>query len=190
MGLRKAAHCQSRRLAWHERIPDSPLRAAPLKHLLAPLDRLDDFDEVIDVRTPLEFADDHIPGALNAPVMSNEERVLALSAAYKWVDTVIASKPHLFQSAALASYYEYVLDTAQSLLPAVGESSVSSVSSLGVSVEDTLRRFIESAAEKAVEKCPHEVSFWNVLDQAQQQRGDHKAATHTRWRRDKALGSA
>jgi len=77
---------------------------------------------------------------------SNESRVLSLSAAYKWVDTVIASKPHLFQSAALASYYEYVLDTAQSLLPAVGESSVGSVSSFGVSVEDTLRRFIESAA--------------------------------------------
>lgn len=35
-----------------------------------------DFDEVIDVRTPLEFADDHIPGAINAPVLSNEERVV------------------------------------------------------------------------------------------------------------------
>lgn len=40
------------------------------------LDALADFDEIIDVRTPLEFADDHIPGAMNAPVLSNEERVL------------------------------------------------------------------------------------------------------------------
>jgi len=36
---------------------------------------LNDFDVVIDVRTPSEFAEDHIPGALNFPVLSNEERV-------------------------------------------------------------------------------------------------------------------
>ncbi|MGE8655954.1 MAG: tRNA 2-selenouridine(34) synthase MnmH [Achromobacter sp.] len=47
-----------------------------MKHLLAGLDRLDDFDAIIDVRSPLEYADDHIPGALNAPVFSNEERAL------------------------------------------------------------------------------------------------------------------
>jgi tRNA 2-selenouridine synthase len=34
------------------------------------------FDEIVDVRTPAEFALDHIPGALNAPVLSNQERVL------------------------------------------------------------------------------------------------------------------
>ena len=33
------------------------------------------FDEIIDVRTPAEFAEDHLPGAINCPVMSNEERV-------------------------------------------------------------------------------------------------------------------
>ena len=32
------------------------------------------FDEVIDVRTPAEFAEDHIPGAANFPVLSNQER--------------------------------------------------------------------------------------------------------------------
>ncbi len=32
------------------------------------------FDEVIDVRSPAEFAEDHIPGAINLPVLSNEER--------------------------------------------------------------------------------------------------------------------
>ncbi len=29
----------------------------------------------VDVRTPLEFAEDHIPGALNVPLLTNEERV-------------------------------------------------------------------------------------------------------------------
>ena len=32
------------------------------------------YDDVIDVRTPLEFAEDRIPGSLNWPVLSNEER--------------------------------------------------------------------------------------------------------------------
>lgn len=32
------------------------------------------FDAVIDVRTPAEFAEDHAPGAINLPVLSNEER--------------------------------------------------------------------------------------------------------------------
>ena len=31
-------------------------------------------DEIIDVRTPAEFEHDHIPGAVNFPVLSNEER--------------------------------------------------------------------------------------------------------------------
>jgi len=33
-----------------------------------------DFDTIIDVRSPAEFAEDHIPGAINLPVLSNEER--------------------------------------------------------------------------------------------------------------------
>jgi tRNA 2-selenouridine synthase len=36
--------------------------------------QLDDFDTIIDVRTPAEFAEDHVPGAVNHPVLSNEER--------------------------------------------------------------------------------------------------------------------
>ncbi|SFK48579.1 tRNA 2-selenouridine(34) synthase MnmH [Shimia haliotis] len=32
------------------------------------------FDEIIDVRSPAEFAEDHIPGAINLPAMSNDER--------------------------------------------------------------------------------------------------------------------
>lgn len=34
------------------------------------------FDAVIDVRSPAEFAEDHVPGAINLPVLDNEERAL------------------------------------------------------------------------------------------------------------------
>lgn len=32
------------------------------------------FDTVIDVRSPAEFAEDHVPGAINLPALSNEQR--------------------------------------------------------------------------------------------------------------------
>ncbi|MEJ6007500.1 tRNA 2-selenouridine(34) synthase MnmH [Paucibacter sp. AS339] len=38
------------------------------------LSRLSEFDAIIDVRSPAEFAEDHMPGALNWPVLDNEER--------------------------------------------------------------------------------------------------------------------
>ena len=41
---------------------------------VATVAQLDQFDEIIDVRTPPEFAEDHIPGAVNLPVLSTEER--------------------------------------------------------------------------------------------------------------------
>jgi tRNA 2-selenouridine synthase len=34
------------------------------------------YDDIIDVRSPAEYAEDHIPGAINAPVLDNEERAL------------------------------------------------------------------------------------------------------------------
>src|SRR5512143_2929901 len=34
------------------------------------------FDAIIDVRSPAEFAEDHVPGAINLPVLSNEERAV------------------------------------------------------------------------------------------------------------------
>ncbi|MER1966389.1 tRNA 2-selenouridine(34) synthase MnmH [Castellaniella sp. GW247-6E4] len=43
--------------------------------LLCGLDELARFDEIIDVRTPAEYEADHIPGAINAPVLDNDERV-------------------------------------------------------------------------------------------------------------------
>ncbi|MFQ5562436.1 MAG: tRNA 2-selenouridine(34) synthase MnmH [Parvularculaceae bacterium] len=35
---------------------------------------LERFDDIIDVRSPAEFAEDRLPGAINLPVLSNEER--------------------------------------------------------------------------------------------------------------------
>ena len=32
------------------------------------------FDTLVDVRSPAEFAEDHVPGAINLPALSNEER--------------------------------------------------------------------------------------------------------------------
>ena len=37
--------------------------------------QVNDIDTVIDVRTPAEFADDHIPDAINLPVLSNQQRI-------------------------------------------------------------------------------------------------------------------
>ncbi len=36
--------------------------------------QLADYDEIIDVRSPAEYAEDHIPGAISAPVLDNDER--------------------------------------------------------------------------------------------------------------------
>ncbi|MDD2685877.1 MAG: tRNA 2-selenouridine(34) synthase MnmH [Gallionella sp.] len=57
----------------------------------ANLSQLGEFDEIIDVRTPAEFADDHIPGAINCPVLSNEERI-TVGTLYKQVSPFEARK--------------------------------------------------------------------------------------------------
>lgn len=62
-----------------------------MRNQLASLAEIDRFNCVIDVRTPLEFADDHIPGAINAPVLTNEERVV-IGTMYKQVSPFEATK--------------------------------------------------------------------------------------------------
>lgn len=49
-------------------------KAPPAKTGLVTLDQLDAFDEIIDARSPSEYAEDHIPGAVNLPVLDDEER--------------------------------------------------------------------------------------------------------------------
>ena len=39
-------------------------------------DSLARFDAIIDVRSPAEFTDDHLPGAISLPVLSNDERAI------------------------------------------------------------------------------------------------------------------
>lgn len=46
------------------------------RNAVANIKELASFDVIIDVRTPAEFALDHLPGAINCPVLSNEERVI------------------------------------------------------------------------------------------------------------------
>ncbi|MFP5402824.1 MAG: tRNA 2-selenouridine(34) synthase MnmH [Gammaproteobacteria bacterium] len=43
---------------------------------VATVAQLSGFGEIIDARTPAEFAEDHIPGAINLPVLDNEQRVI------------------------------------------------------------------------------------------------------------------
>ena len=49
------------------------------------------FDAIIDARTPAEFELDHIPGAINCPVLSNEERI-TIGTIYKQVSPFEAKR--------------------------------------------------------------------------------------------------
>jgi tRNA 2-selenouridine synthase len=53
--------------------------------------QLDAFDEVIDVRSPSEFALDHVPDALNCPVLDDDERA-AVGTMYKQASPFDAKK--------------------------------------------------------------------------------------------------
>ncbi|HZX29490.1 MAG TPA: tRNA 2-selenouridine(34) synthase MnmH [Telluria sp.] len=53
--------------------------------------RLDSYDAIIDVRSPSEFAEDHLPGAINLPVLDDEERA-QVGTIYKQVNPFEAKK--------------------------------------------------------------------------------------------------
>jgi tRNA 2-selenouridine synthase len=55
------------------------------------LPQLDAFDTIIDARSESEFALDHIPGAINCPVLDDEERIL-VGTTYKQVGSFEAKK--------------------------------------------------------------------------------------------------
>lgn len=55
------------------------------------LPRLAEFDAIIDVRSPSEFAEDHIPGAINCPVLDDEERI-RVGTMYKQINSFEAKK--------------------------------------------------------------------------------------------------
>jgi tRNA 2-selenouridine synthase len=58
---------------------------------VAKLSQLGQFDEIIDVRSPAEFAEDHLPGAINCPVLDDEERI-RVGTLYKQVSPFEARK--------------------------------------------------------------------------------------------------
>jgi tRNA 2-selenouridine synthase len=55
------------------------------------LPQLHSFDAIIDARSPSEFAEDHIPGATNCPVLNDEERA-RIGTMYKQVGAFEAKK--------------------------------------------------------------------------------------------------
>lgn len=55
------------------------------------LPRLAEFDAIIDVRSPSEFAEDHIPGAINCPVLDDQERI-RVGTMYKQINAFEAKK--------------------------------------------------------------------------------------------------
>jgi tRNA 2-selenouridine synthase len=57
-------------LPFHRDRPESVV-ATPLT-----LAQLRAFDDVLDARSPAEYAEDHLPGAINTPVLDDEERAL------------------------------------------------------------------------------------------------------------------
>jgi tRNA 2-selenouridine synthase len=55
------------------------------------LRQLDSFDAIIDARSPSEYAVDHLPGAINAPVLDDEQRI-RVGTMYKQVGAFDAKK--------------------------------------------------------------------------------------------------
>jgi tRNA 2-selenouridine synthase len=60
-------------------------------HTLASLAELRQFDAILDARSPSEFAHDHIPGAINCPVLYDDERA-RVGTLYKQVSPFEARK--------------------------------------------------------------------------------------------------
>lgn len=77
-------------IAAHAATPPSTLKAArgPASATVA---QLPEFDEFIDVRSECEFAEDHLPGAVSCPVLSDEERA-RVGTLYKQVSSFEAKK--------------------------------------------------------------------------------------------------
>ena len=59
--------------------------------IVTTLDQIGRFDTIIDVRSPSEFAEDHIPGAINCPVLDDAQRA-QVGTIYKQVSPFEARK--------------------------------------------------------------------------------------------------
>lgn len=58
---------------------------------IAQVDQLYGFDDIIDTRSPAEFALDHVPGAINCPALDNEQRA-EIGTLYKQVSPFVARR--------------------------------------------------------------------------------------------------
>ena len=67
------------------------MRSAALHYDSEFFSRLNQFETIIDVRSPSEFAEDHLPGAINCPVLTDEERV-RVGTIYKQINPFEAKK--------------------------------------------------------------------------------------------------
>lgn len=67
---------------WTRMAQEFPTLAALMNH---------GFDTVIDVRSPAEYAEDHLPGAINLPVLDNEQRA-RVGTIYKQQSAFLARK--------------------------------------------------------------------------------------------------
>ncbi|HEY1059239.1 MAG TPA: tRNA 2-selenouridine(34) synthase MnmH [Limnobacter sp.] len=71
--------------------PTTPAQRSPKHPDLVDLGQLDDYTVIIDVRSPAEYALDHIPGAISCPVLDDEERI-RVGTLYKQVSPFEAKK--------------------------------------------------------------------------------------------------
>ncbi|MGU7895948.1 rhodanese-like domain-containing protein, partial [Escherichia coli] len=58
---------------------------------LASVEHLYDFDDIIDTRSPAEFALDHVPGAINCPSLDDAQRA-EIGTLYKQVSPFVARR--------------------------------------------------------------------------------------------------
>jgi tRNA 2-selenouridine synthase len=72
---------------------DAPLRARNISRgpVSVTVAQLHEFDEIIDVRSEDEYAEDHVPGAVSCPVLDNQERA-RVGTLYKQVSSFEAKK--------------------------------------------------------------------------------------------------
>lgn len=72
-------------------LPPHAPKPAPRGPATVTVAQLSEFDEIIDVRSESEFAEDHIPGAISCPVLDNDERA-RVGTIYKQVSSFEAKK--------------------------------------------------------------------------------------------------
>jgi tRNA 2-selenouridine synthase len=88
---RISAKMPASRLPASKANPEQQQRAAARGPMAINVSQLADFDEIIDVRSEDEFAEDHIPGAINCPVLDNAQRA-QVGTIYKQVSSFDAKK--------------------------------------------------------------------------------------------------